>query len=263
MDLNQHYFQLIPIEAINHILLYLDGDLLMMIRSVSLFFYQMINKIINNGTHHDIFDYLFRIPNLSLSTLRSYLNTISFLDTDYGTKLSHLMLSAFTNQHITFVSEILEAIKNSKPGYQGLSNWIMPWPHCLTENMFFKQLPSADMETCITNMKFYMFCFDWITILLSAGRMDVIHNMYPNTRIVRCKGGIRIYFGFSVCSHKNENKYFLRYEKLFTVQSRYEYDRKKASTYRLGYGTCQVKYYLNDEIKLCRDDKPTHNCIIL
>ncbi len=79
----------------HQILLHLDSDVMMSIRSVSLFFCQTINKIIYDGApHHGIF----RIPSLSPSTLRLYLNATLSPGTNPERKLAYLMLAAFTNQ---------------------------------------------------------------------------------------------------------------------------------------------------------------------
>jgi hypothetical protein len=177
----EYQLQLIPNEIINIILSYLDGDDLMPNRTVCRIFYQMINKLIyagvHVGEHYNIFRYLFRIPNLSLSALQFYLNDISFSDDNLHEKFAHVMLASFTNQYIAFVSEIIVLIIKNTKG-RGIKIPRMKNSIFATKNnMFFKQALRGNF------IDRDEYCVIWLITILSAGRMDLVYLMYPDAPV--------------------------------------------------------------------------------
>jgi hypothetical protein len=204
-----------PIEIQNHIFSYLEGDSMMSIRSVSQFFNRTIKEVIYNSTRDDVFRYLFRIQNLSQSTLRS------------------------------FISEMIQVIIKFEPKIQYVRpNWVLERRlHCLSKNMFFKQLSPFDAKI----IDFPKYCQIWIPTILAADRMDLIYDMYPHVSIHKYKWGIQINIPYQGCEmvecapgdkygfFASFDKHFGSFDKHFAVPIRDEDDKAQNNLNRMEY----------------------------
>ena len=177
----------VSIDSIVIIFSHIDGNALLLAMKTCKFFKYVVDKIIEEADHHDIYLHLFRISALPNTTLKKYLLKIPTID---DTKLANLMLAAFTTDNDEFVSVIITFIIDRSPGYciGGIlfeaNQWFLK-DEFFRDNAFFNSIPYPIKEkswSCI----FYQNYFDtWIFMIMIAGRIDVFDQMFPRNKLVK------------------------------------------------------------------------------
>jgi hypothetical protein len=241
MDLEEYHFRLIPIETLNFIFSYIDIALLVSNRVISRFFRKTIDRIIRVYYRDDFFQYLFRVPNLSVATLQLYLDNVSFSDNNQHEKLAYIILAAFVNKYITFVSEIIKAIVKN-------STITLPFDNIsdIVNNTFIKQLPMS----CADVIDLHEYCRIWIVSALNADRIDIISTMYPDAPIDKdelFQKFAKAFYLSSLDIYYNEDandrfsKYCIMYAEIYWKHSKkMAYYGKRSLGYRIGI---QINHY--------------------
>lgn len=159
-------------DVVVHMLSFVDAESLLQSMQINKFFARIINKIIKDAIRNDINCCLFRIKSLSVAILRKYLQQIND-----ETKLPDLMLAAFLSNNADFVSEIIDAHIKLQKITMGTLYFDFCTSHFYHHNVFFNFITNAVKHPVFIDFRNYFEA--WIVLILNAGRIDVIDQMYP------------------------------------------------------------------------------------
>lgn len=190
----------ISIDSIVTIFSYIDGNSLLQAMKTCKFFKCIVNKIIEEANHNDIYPYLFLIPSLSDDTLQKYLLKIY---TFYDMKWANLMLAAFTSGNYAFVSLIVTSIFNMIPHRHCIFNSISKNNQVFAEhdffrcNTFFNSIPIHIKEISWNFIDYQSYFDTWTRMIMNVGRIDIFDQMFQTDESIK----YRIFDSMTKFSH--------------------------------------------------------------
>lgn len=186
----------IPRDLVFCIFLRVDGESLLQSMSTCKSVAQIINEIIQEAMHDDIYEHLFRIHTLSHVTLTKYLNKILISD---DKKYANLILAAFVVNKLEFLQNVWILMKSiydwtktmgSNDLVRMCSNDDFMRTDYYYNNKIFKLIPHGkhDKMDFYIDMKKYFNI--WWTTLLRADRLDIVDRMYHRNYVFQYKKNI-------------------------------------------------------------------------
>lgn len=134
-------------------------------------FAKIINRIIQEATHHDIYPYLFQVARLPMEILRKYQQQISA----DNNKVADLILAAFVLGYDDVLPEIINRID---------SKTLVACIHIVsylsfTHNIIYPAIWAYTAGSKLETERIFMTFFrQWLAILIETNQIDILNKMY-------------------------------------------------------------------------------------